>query len=177
MTVQGQHPVSTKSSFWPGLDLVTSRPSATPDPVVSPPVVEETVLVVVPKSFEVGLCLPSGTSGTSELFLAYNYNIIKIVAAIVQIGYASFQIYQSTGPQIERYGYAAYQLTILPYTIMSLINLLAALCEPEFPAVFLVRRDDGDAISAEVGRVTATEEISLASMRMKEVAAFPLQCL
>lgn len=144
-------------SFWHGYNPVTPESA---DPVAIP------VLVVVPKSFVIEPCREDGPA---DLELAYNYNIVKILAAIVQIVYGSFQLYQSAGPQIGKYGYAAYQLTIIPYTFMSLINLFAALCEPEFPAMFLVRRAPEDAISAEVGRVTGTEEMDLASMRMKEV--------
>lgn len=73
--------------------------------------------------------------------------------------YGTFQLYQSSGPKIKKAGYAAYQLTIIPHILMSIINLLASLCEPEFTALFLVRRDGPQgitpaAISGEGGIVT-----------------------
>lgn len=94
---------------------------------------------------------------------------------IAQILYGTFQLYQSSGPQIHKAGYAAYQLTVIPYILMSLINLLASLCEPEFPAIFLVRRisppgSAPEAISGEVGNVSPPAvERSMHTTRMTAV--------
>lgn len=119
-----------------------------------------------------------------------NYSVVKVVAAIAQIVYGSFQLYQTGDKQIKRFGYAAYQLTIIPYIIMSLINLLASLCEPEFPAMLLVtcvddvrsepRTISGDdvgseprSISGQIGIVTAARTETLHASRMKKVFPAP----
>lgn len=110
-------------------------------------------LVTVPSNYTVTPLLP----GAPKFDIAYNYNFVKVLAAIAQILYVCYQLYETSQPQISKSGYAAYQLTIIPYAIMSLINLFAALCQPEFPAMFLVRPDypgEGQGeISAEVGKV------------------------
>ncbi|KAJ6578363.1 hypothetical protein B0H19DRAFT_578358 [Mycena capillaripes] len=46
------------------------------------------------------------------------------VAALVQGFYSAFTLYTTQGGQVATYGYAAFGLTVLPYTIMTLFNLL-----------------------------------------------------
>ena len=70
--------------------------------------------------------------------IAASYSIPKAVIAIVQLGYATMTLYQSKGNQIEHYGYAAFALTVIPYAIMSLINLLANALTPDYQALYLV---------------------------------------
>jgi len=50
-------------------------------------------------------------------------------------------LYQSRGNQINIYGYAAFGLTVVPYAIISLVNLFSALVTPEYPALFMVGSD------------------------------------
>ncbi|KAL0634960.1 hypothetical protein Q9L58_006078 [Maublancomyces gigas] len=73
--------------------------------------------------------------------MSYNYSMVKAFAAIGQILYGSFQLYKSAAGNIAYYGYEAYELTIIPYIVMSFLNLVASLCEPQFPAIFLVDRE------------------------------------
>lgn len=154
VTIQGQHPV-TEYNTLPNAPRLVHVPV---NYIVQPP------LANLPEIFNV----------------AYNYNVAKILAAIAQILYGSFQIFRTSGPGIEKYGYAGYQLTIVPYIIMSLINLLAALCEPEFPAMFLVESDKQDGqgeISGQVGSVAApaTAE-SVHTIRMQKVCVALPHC-
>lgn len=101
--------------------------------------------------------------------LAYNYSVAKILAAIAQILYASFQHVRN----IETFRISMYSLTTIPYIAMSVFNLLAVLCEPEFPAMFLVRTDEQggpEEISGEVGRVAApAEDENVFKIRMRTV--------
>lgn len=162
-TVQGQHPVQTEGLlFWARCRLRRGPP---PIPV------KDTLVALPPNA----IVHPLLGGGSRKFDIAYNHNIVKVLAAIAQIAYASFQLVESSGPQIEKSGYAAYQLTIIPYAIMSLLNLLASLCEPEFPSMFLVRRNtdatgDFNELSAEVGNVYETEKPStLHRTRLKQV--------
>lgn len=41
--------------------------------------------------------------------------------------------------QIERYGYAAFSFTIIPYLMMSFLNMLALLSQPIYPAIYPVQ--------------------------------------
>lgn len=80
----------------------------------------------------------SRPAGVTQLSLACNYSAVKVVSAIIQILYACFELYKARGDQLDRYGYAAYSLTIIPYISMSLMNLLASLWVPQYPSRFLV---------------------------------------
>jgi hypothetical protein len=67
-----------------------------------------------------------------------NYDIMRGLAAIVQAILAIQTLYQTRGDQIERYGFASFGLTVAPYAIMSLVNLMGALSRPEYDAVYLI---------------------------------------
>lgn len=45
------------------------------------------------------------------------------------------------GDQIEKYGYAAFGLTVVPYLIMSIINLFSIMLTPDYPAMYMVHTD------------------------------------
>lgn len=66
------------------------------------------------------------------------YDIMRGLVALVQALLAIQTLYQTRGDQINRYGYSAFGLTVAPYAIMSLVNLLGALSRPEYDAVYLV---------------------------------------
>lgn len=70
--------------------------------------------------------------------LSYTYNMVKSTSALIQISYGCFALYKVSDDQIQRYGYAAYQITVIPYVFMSLINLIASLSGPSYPAMFIV---------------------------------------
>lgn len=103
-------------------------------------------IVVVPQTMEVVGLLPDtvnsedkGIRQASQMELSCNYSALKATAAIMQTLYASFGLYQVSGDQIKKFGYASYSLTVIPYILMSLINLLATLCQPSYPRMFLVK--------------------------------------
>ena len=75
---------------------------------------------------------------TETINVASSYNFIKAVVAIVQIGYAIITLYRSLENQIQRYGFAAFGLTVTPYTVMSAVNLLGNLCRPEYASIYMV---------------------------------------
>lgn len=91
--------------------------------------------MVVPKTFTIA---PLRNSGSTPVQLTYNYNIFKAFAAVTQAMYGSFELYQASERQLPKFGYAAYSLSVIPYVLMSLLNLLAAVCEPQYPSMFLV---------------------------------------
>lgn len=70
--------------------------------------------------------------------LSDNYNILKSGVSLGQAIFACFTLYRTRGDQLSRYGYAAFGLTVAPYAIMSVINLLGSLLCPEYPALYLV---------------------------------------
>ncbi|KAF8536559.1 hypothetical protein BDD12DRAFT_807681 [Trichophaea hybrida] len=79
--------------------------------------------------------------------LSNNHGIVKAGIAIFQVLYGSRELYIACGRQLEKYGYAAFSLTLVPYIAISLLNLLAAIIEPQYPCVFLAQyyvRGDGE---------------------------------
>ncbi|KAI6777576.1 uncharacterized protein J7T54_005868 [Emericellopsis cladophorae] len=126
---------------------------------------------VLPKGFEL-LQLPAGTpikvlSGFERAVpprdmdkgwfsnggvrIGSNFNIAKGLVGLIQIVSGSVTLYQSRGDQIERYGYAAFGLSIVPYVFMSTLNLLAALVSPEYPAMYLALSPDVESAIAQGG--------------------------
>ncbi|KAF8243939.1 hypothetical protein K440DRAFT_636656 [Wilcoxina mikolae CBS 423.85] len=81
---------------------------------------------------------PSSRSESLELEIASNYNIIKILASVFQTVYGANELYAARGNQLEKYGYAAYALTVIPYTMMSLVHLLVAFSQPQYSSIFIV---------------------------------------
>jgi hypothetical protein len=80
--------------------------------------------------------------------ISMSYSMSKGIVAVFQTVYASFTVYQTRGNQIERFGYAAFGLTVTPYLVMSLINLLSNILTPDFPSLYLVRNHIMDEIES-----------------------------
>lgn len=70
--------------------------------------------------------------------IACSYNTLKSFAAVLQAVFASATLYNSKGHQIDRFGHAAFGLTVVPYAVMSVINLIANLFCPEYPSMYMV---------------------------------------
>ena len=73
--------------------------------------------------------------------LASSFNLARGVAALIQLLYASFTLYRASGGQIRQYGFVAPGLTVLPYIIMSVLNLTANFLAPHYPTLYLVRSE------------------------------------
>jgi hypothetical protein len=58
---------------------------------------------------------------------------------LAQAMWATYTIYQARGDQIQRYGYAAFGLTVVPYAFMSLLNGAANLVTPQYATMFIIR--------------------------------------
>jgi hypothetical protein len=91
---------------------------------------------------------PSGaqqqdTTGGSPS-ISSNYNWIQSLVAIFQAGSAAVTLYKSHGDQIQRYGYAAFGLTVVPYLIMSIVNLVAQIAAADYPTVYMVGSPEMD---------------------------------
>ena len=71
--------------------------------------------------------------------LCSSYNVPKAIIAIIQTIYASITLYRARDDQIQRYGYAAFGLTVLPYLIMSIMNLFATSLLSDYSSLYIVR--------------------------------------
>lgn len=56
-----------------------------------------------------------------------SHSILRGVISIFQLIYASSTLYRTKGDQLDRYGYAAFRLTVTPYLLISFVNLLRSL--------------------------------------------------
>jgi len=71
--------------------------------------------------------------------LASSYNAVKLIVSLIQAIWAVATLYRARGNQIEEYGYAAFGLTVAPYAWMSIVNVIASLSCPNYPAMFMIR--------------------------------------
>ncbi|KAF2000613.1 hypothetical protein P154DRAFT_598655 [Amniculicola lignicola CBS 123094] len=95
----------------------------------------------LPPGYQYAIIPPSAqftASSKTTIEIASTYNFVKVLAALAQTGYASLTLYRSRGDQIERFGYAAFGLTVAPYAVMSVMNLIGNLCRPDYASLYLV---------------------------------------
>jgi len=76
---------------------------------------------------------------TPTIAIPFSYNVVQILASLAQLCFAIGTIYRARGGQLDRYGYAAFGLTVIPYVWMSLVNILANLIRPQYSSVYLVK--------------------------------------
>ena len=83
--------------------------------------------------------IESGSSVNSDI--SWSYSFAKGLFAIFQALYACATLYETRGDQIERYGYAAFGLTVAPYLVMSIINLIGTVLTPDYSTMFMVESE------------------------------------
>lgn len=74
-----------------------------------------------------------------KLQLASYRSWSKVAVAIAQLIFSSITIYRARGDQIDHYGYAAFGLSVFPYTLMSLVNLVCTGLVGEYSSVYVLR--------------------------------------
>ena len=65
--------------------------------------------------------------------------ITSAVVSIAQVIFSSITIYRARGDQIEKYGYAAYGLSVYPYALMSVANLIKLGVCGRYPYAYVLR--------------------------------------
>ncbi|KAI5783236.1 hypothetical protein DFH27DRAFT_278031 [Peziza echinospora] len=93
------------------------------------------------------LLIPMGLSCTraadAPLVLSSSSNTGTAVVAILQVGFAVYGLYTVRASQLERFGYAAYVFTVIPFALMSVLNLAQLIGSPAYPAGFLLHYGAG----------------------------------
>ena len=74
----------------------------------------------------------------SQTRIASAHDFPQILFSLTQTVSGAYALYRARGSQIERYGYAAFGLTVLPFILMSLINFLGSLLTSEYETIFLI---------------------------------------
>lgn len=101
---------------------------------------DEYALAHVPHDAQVEAVL-EGKTVTRPATLASSYSSAKAFVAIIQLCFAVASLVQTSEKEIHYYGVASYHLTVIPYAIMSLINLIGNLVNPAYAAMYLVHTD------------------------------------
>ena len=99
---------------------------------------------------------PLGTSklGNSvETRIASQHNVPRVIFSICQTISGGYALYKARGPQIERYGFAAFGLTVTPYILISVVNFFGALFTSEYETMFLVHSSIMDEMIERGGRL------------------------
>ena len=71
--------------------------------------------------------------------LCRSTEVTSAVVAIAQVIFSSIAIYRARGEQIEKYGYAAYGLSVYPYALMSVANLIKLAVCGRYPYAYVLR--------------------------------------
>ena len=71
--------------------------------------------------------------------LCRSEELTSAFVGIAQVIFASITIYRARGDQIEKYGYAAYGLSVYPYLLMSLANLIKLAVCGRYPYAYVLR--------------------------------------
>lgn len=87
--------------------------------------------------------------------LASNPKLLMGLAAIGQLLFACLTLYWGQGAD-RKAGYTAYSLTVIPYAIMSLLNLIVALLIPDYSTRYLVRNSIMEEAESRGGQFSAT---------------------
>jgi len=89
-----------------------------------------------------------------------------MATSIVQLVLSSITIYRTRGPQLDRYGYTAFGLSVFPYTFMSLVNFIYLGCVGEYSHLTMLHTStlreakgrSGGKVCGEVGILRPEEE-------------------
>ncbi|KAL8784955.1 MAG: hypothetical protein Q9195_008821 [Heterodermia aff. obscurata] len=70
--------------------------------------------------------------------IASTHDVPRILFSLIQTVSGGYSLYKARGSQIDRYGFAAFGLTVLPYMVVSIINFIASLLSAEYETVYMV---------------------------------------
>jgi len=77
--------------------------------------------------------------GTSQVTISCSYSVPKSMLALIQLSFAALTLAKSLQGEIAIFGYASFSLSVLPYAVMSLVNLVANMICPHYPTLYMVR--------------------------------------
>lgn len=113
-------------------------------------------LSYVPGDMKVHARIPSShsnatTQTSAQPRLACALDFPRSLLSLSQTISGVFALYKARGSQIERYGFAAFGLTVIPYVVISIINLIGSLLSSEYETIFLVHSSIMDEMIAREG--------------------------
>ena len=111
---------------------------------------------------------PTTSQPKTAVEISSLYSLTQGLVAVCQTLYASATLYGARGDQIKRYGYAAFGLTVAPYLVMSILNLVGTILTPNYPTTFMVEseimreaaRRDGAQFNGVVGMLEIDQSLT-----------------
>ena len=103
---------------------------------------DEYHLVYVPDDAEVEPMVSEEKKPRYAVTLSRKWELAKALVAIFQTVYSCITLYRARANQLQQFGYASFGLTVAPYAIMSVVNLLGNAVTPSYAALHLVESHD-----------------------------------
>ena len=128
----------------------------------------------------------SGLRNSAETRIASAHNVPRVLFSIGQTISGGYALYKARGPQIERYGFAAFGLTVVPYLLISVVNFFGALFTSEYETIFLVHSSIMDEMIERGGRTDGVvgtihpprgESLGLSHDKREELVEIPSKSL
>ncbi|KAI5790477.1 hypothetical protein FPQ18DRAFT_293454 [Pyronema domesticum] len=85
--------------------------------------------------------LEASNAKKGDIVLSNSYSFVKGFTGLVQVISSLYALFSVYGDQTRLYGFAAFGFTVLPYTVMSILNVIANYVEASYDCLFLVRSD------------------------------------
>ena len=76
---------------------------------------------------------------SGEIKLCRSIEVTSAAVGIAQVIFSIITIYRARGDQLEKYGYAAYGLSVYPYALMSVANLIKLGFCGRYPYAYVLR--------------------------------------
>ena len=114
--------------------------------VVPPSLPEGYALQILPGNIHV-----SSTSTDAKLKTTTSCNVIRSFIASVPLFVLCSNFYINSS-QLNKYGYAAYGLTVIAYSIMSTVSLIANILVPTYASLYIVRSEVMDEAEKRAGK-------------------------
>ena len=108
----------------------------------------------------------------SKTRIASAHDFPRILFSITQTVSGGYSLFKARGSQVEHYGYAAYGLTVVPYIVISIINLVGSLLTSEYETVYLVHSSIMDEMIGQGG--IADGEVGTIDTPMENGQELPL---
>jgi hypothetical protein len=126
--------------------------------------------------------LSSTLKSREDIRIGQSQSWIKMLASVAQLILSCITIYRSRGSQLDRYGYAAFGLSVFPYAMMSFFNLIFIGILGEYPCLYIMRtavldeaKRCGASVSGEIGVLGETTADEKAGTSERKYVATWLQ--
>jgi hypothetical protein len=102
------------------------------------------------------------TAHTAKCDISASYNAVKAIASLIQMLAAINTLLLHRSDVIERWGYASFHLTVIPYLVMTVVNFVSNVLVADYACLYMVEselmREARNKGSVFIGTVAAVEE-------------------